>query len=105
MFNPNNMEKMMKQMGMDMDEIPAKRVIVETDDGRELVFESPQLNKIEAQGKEIFNLQGDYTEQAAGPDQEDVELVMEKTGASEADAKQAIQEHDDLTAAIMPLSE
>lgn len=105
MFNPNNMEKMMKQMGMDMDEVPAKRVVVETTDGKELVFESPDLNKIEVQGKEMFQLQGDYTEQDAGPDQEDVELVMEKTGASEDDAVQALEEHDDLTDAIMSLSE
>lgn len=95
----------MKQMGMDMDEVPAKRVIVETDDGKELVFESPDLNKISVQGQEMFQLQGEYTEQEAGPDQEDVELIMEKTGASEDDAVQALEEHDDLTDAIMNLSE
>ncbi len=105
MFNPNNMEKMMKQMGMDMDEVPATRVVVETADGKELVFESPELNKISVQGQEMFQLQGDYTEQDAGPDQEDVELVMEKTGASEDAAVQALEEHDDLTDAIMSLSE
>ncbi len=103
MFNPNNMEKMMKQMGMDMDEVPATRVTVETKDGTELVFESPELNKIEVQGQTMFQLQGEYTEQDAGPDQEDVELVMEKTGASEDDAVKALEEHDDLTDAIMSL--
>lgn len=105
MFNPKNMEKMMKQMGMDMEEVPATRVIVETADGNNLVFESPDLNKIKVQGQEMFQLQGDYEEQAAGPDPDDVELVMEQTGASEEDAKQALDEHDDLTDAIMSLSE
>ncbi len=95
----------MKQMGMDMDEIPATRVVVETEDGKELVFESPDLNKIEVQGQEMFQLQGDYTEQDAGPDQDDVELVMERADVSEADATQALREHDDLTDAIMSLSD
>lgn len=95
----------MKQMGMDMEEVPATRVIVETSDGKNLVFESPELNKISVQGKEMFQLQGDYAEEAAGPDQEDVQIVMEKTGASEDEAKAALEEHEDLTDAIMSLSE
>ncbi|MFB6294510.1 MAG: NAC domain-containing protein [Candidatus Nanohaloarchaea archaeon] len=43
MFDPSNMEQMMKQLGMDMEEINVERVTVETSDGRELVFETPQL--------------------------------------------------------------
>ncbi len=102
MFNPQNMEKMMKQLGLEMESVPAARVTVETEDGRELVFESPELNRMEVQGQTMFQLQGDYTEQDAGSD-EDIELIMEKTGASEAEARDALEEHDDLTAAIMSL--
>lgn len=102
MFNPQNMEKMMKQLGLEMESVPATRVTVETEDGRELVFESPDLNKMEVQGQTMFQLQGDYSEQDAGSN-EDIELIMEKTGASEEEARQALEEHDDLTAAIMSL--
>lgn len=102
MFNPQNMEKMMKQLGMDMESVPATRVTVETEDGRELVFEAPELNKMEVQGQVMFQLQGDYEERDASQE-EDVELVMEKTGASRADAEAAVAEHDDLTDAIMSL--
>jgi len=42
-----NMEKMMKQMGMDLNEIDADKVVVKMGD-RKLVFSSPQLSKIEA---------------------------------------------------------
>lgn len=104
MFNPGNMQKMMKQMGMDMEEVPAVRVIVETEDGTELVFEAPELSKIEVQGQSLFQLQGDY-EERAGVAEDDVELVMEKTGASEDAARDALTEHDDIADAIMSLTE
>jgi len=55
-----NMDQMMKQMGMDMEEINAEKVEVHLSNGKKLVFSSPDLSKIEAQGKEIFQLQGNY---------------------------------------------
>ena len=61
MFGGNDMSKMMKQMGMDMDEINADKVTVEVGE-KKMVFKNPSLSKIEAQGQEIFQLQGDYTE-------------------------------------------
>lgn len=92
----------MEQLGMDMEEVPAVKVTVETEDGTELVFEAPQLNRMEVQGQEMFQLQGDY-EERSGDEEEDLEIVMEKTGASEEEARQALEEHDDLTEAIMSL--
>ncbi len=103
MFNPGNLEKAMKQMGMDVEELSVTRVTVETDDGRELVFESPTLNRMEVQGQEMFQLQGDYEERDAGADAEDIELVMERADVSEDEARQALEEQDDLTDAIMSL--
>ncbi|MFB6147460.1 MAG: NAC domain-containing protein, partial [Candidatus Nanohaloarchaea archaeon] len=67
MFGGNDMSKMMKQMGVDMEELDADRVTVEIGD-RKLVFDNPSISKIEAQGQEMFQLQGDYSEQEAGPD-------------------------------------
>ena len=97
-----DMAKMMKQLGMDMEEIDADRVVVEVGE-KQLVFSNPSLSKIEAQGQEVFQLQGDYTEETAGPAEEDIELVMEKTGASEEDARQALEDEDDVAAAVMSL--
>ncbi|MDY6776625.1 MAG: nascent polypeptide-associated complex protein [Candidatus Nanohaloarchaea archaeon] len=103
MFNPGNMEKMMEQLGLDMEEIPAKRVVVETEDGKELVFDSPQLNRMEVQGETMFQLQGDYRKESGADDESDVEIVMDRTGASEEEARTALEENDDLTDAIMSL--
>ncbi|WP_347720753.1 nascent polypeptide-associated complex protein [Candidatus Nanohalovita haloferacivicina] len=95
------MSKMMKQMGMDMEEIDADRVVVEIGD-KKMVFENPQLSKISVQGQDMFQLQGDYSEEedVSG---EDVQLVMEKTGASEEEAKKALEDNDDVAGAVMDL--
>ncbi len=102
MFGGKDMSKMMKQMGMDMEEIDADRVTVEVGD-RKLVFSSPELSKIDVQGQEIFQLQGDYEEESAGIPDDDVELVMEKTGASEEEARSALEDADDVAEAVMEL--
>ncbi|MDY6770725.1 MAG: nascent polypeptide-associated complex protein [Candidatus Nanohaloarchaea archaeon] len=102
MFNPQNMQKMMEQMGMDMEEVGAKRVVVDLGD-EEMVFEKPELNKIKVKGKEMFQLQGDYSTQAKGPSQEDVKMVAEKADVSEDEARKALQEHDEPADAIMSL--
>lgn len=95
------MSKMMKQMGMDMEEIDADRVVVEIGD-KKMVFENPELSKISVQGQDMFQLQGDYSEEedVSG---EDVQLVMEKTGASEEEAKKALEDNDDVAGAVMDL--
>lgn len=95
------MSKMMKQMGMDMDEIDAEKVTIEMG-GKKIVFENPSLSKIEAQGQEIFQLQGDYSEEQS-VSEEDVKLVMQKTDASEDEAKEALEESEDVADAVMQL--
>jgi nascent polypeptide-associated complex subunit alpha len=97
-----DMASMMKQLGMDMEEIDAEKVEI-TVGGKTLVFDSPQISKIQAQGQEIFQLQGEYREEESGPDQEDIELVVEKTGCSEEEAAQALRENDDVAGAVMSL--
>lgn len=95
------MSKMMKQMGMDMEEIDADRVVVEIGD-KKMVFNNPELSKISVQGQDMFQLQGDYSEEedVSG---EDVQLVMEKTGASEEEAKKVLEDNEDVAGAVMDL--
>lgn len=93
------MSKMMKQMGMDMDEIDADKVEVTVGE-KKLVFENPNLSKIEAKGQEIFQLQGDYSE-VEDISSEDVELVMDKTGCSEEEARSALKDAEDVAEAVM----
>lgn len=101
MFGGNDMTKMMKQMGVDMEEMDADKVEVTIGD-KKIVFNNPDLSKIEAQGQEIFQLQGDYKEVEEVSD-EDIELVMEKTGADREEAKEALKESEDVAGAVMEL--
>lgn len=101
MFGGKNMAQMMKQMGMDMEEIDADSVEVKIGD-KKLVFNNPEISKIEAQGQEIFQLQGDY-EEVEEIDSEDVELVMEKAVCSEEEAVKALKENDDVASAVLSL--
>lgn len=104
MLGGNNMSDMMRQMGIDMDELDADKVEVTIGD-KKLVFDNPQISKIDAKGQEMFQLQGDYSEESVetGPDPEDVELVVEKTEASEDEAREALEEADDVAGAVMEL--
>lgn len=95
------MTKMMKQMGMDMEEIDADRVEITVGE-KKLVFDNPNLSKIEAKGQEIFQLQGDYSEEEE-VSSEDIELVMQKTGSTEEEARKALQKADDVADAVMEL--
>ena len=99
------MQQMMKQMGVDMEEINADKVEVHIGD-KKMVFNNPDLSKIDAQGQEMFQLQGNYTEEEkeTGPSDEDIELVMEKTDASREDAENALENSDDVAEAVMELS-
>jgi Nascent polypeptide associated complex NAC len=57
------MQQMMKQMGIDVEEINADTVEVHVGD-RTLVFSDPEISKMEVQGNEVFQLQGDYTKRS-----------------------------------------
>jgi len=97
-----NMQQMMKQMGMDMDEIDADKVEIHVGD-QKFVFKSPQVNKIDMQGQEMFQLQGNYSKEKmeTGPSEEDVELVQEKTDCTEDEAREALESADDVAEAVM----
>jgi len=97
-----NMEQMMKQMGMDLEQIKADKVEVHIGDTK-MVFDDPELSKIDMQGQEMFQLQGSYSEQSSGPEDEDIELVQEKTGCSEDEAIEALKSSEDVADALMDL--
>ena len=108
MFGGKDMAQMMKQMGVDMDELDADKVEVHI--GREkLVFNNPSISRIDAQGNEIFQLQGNYSKEEKSSEQEesvaeeDIDLVVEKTGASREDAEEALKNSEEVADAIMEL--
>lgn len=105
-INPGQMKAMMKQMGIKQEEIEAERVIIEKAD-KNIVIEPVNVQKIVMQGQTSFQISGEIREEAKeeGIKEEDVKLVMEKTGKSEKEALNALKEADgDIAGAIVKLS-
>jgi len=124
-MNPRKMKQMMKQMGIDVDELDAERVVIETADD-DLVFEQPQVTRMDAQGQQTYQIVGepeavanagvsgeagvieaDEADAAAATDaipDEDVTLVAERAGVPASRARETLEAHDgDLAAAIAEL--
>lgn len=111
-LNPRKMQQMMEQMGIEVDDLDAESVVIHLTDGTELVFEDPEVTKMEAKGQETFQVVGEPEEREAsttestndGIPEDDIKLVMERTGATESNARQALADADgDLASAISQL--
>lgn len=117
-LNPRKMKQMMNQMGIDLTEIDAEEVIIRTAD-EELVFNDPEVQKMDAQGQETYQIVGspdtrprsdapaveggEAEDESGGSDipEADIEIVAGRTGASKEDARAALEATDgDLAAAV-----
>ena len=110
-MSPKQMKAAMRRQGIDMEPIDAvEKVIVLTRD-KEIVFDRPDVTAIKAQGVTTYQVVGDPKERsrsagtvatgASGEDlaeaiasakysEDDVELVMGQTGASEEAVRAAL---------------
>jgi nascent polypeptide-associated complex subunit alpha len=101
-MNPKQMGRMMKQLGIKNEDINAKRVIIETDDGK-LVFEEPQVQAMEVQGQKTYTIIGNPVKETVIPE-EDIKMVTEQGNVDEAKAKKALEENEgDIARAISSL--
>ena len=116
------MQKMLKQLGVKSEELPAERVVVEKTDGTRLVVENPSVTVVEMQGQKTLQVTGDFREAAEAESEtpaaggksggegmteiNDSEMVMRETGASREEAEEALREAGgDLADAILKLQE
>ena len=102
-MDPKKMQAMMKQLGINQEEVEARRVIIEKE-GSKIVIENPSVQKIKMQGQETWQIAGESHEEAEGIKEEDILMVAEKTGKSKAEAKKALEETNDIAEAIVKLS-
>jgi len=103
-MDPKKMAQLMKQMGIDSQEISAKSVIIETEEGR-LIIDNPQVTKITMQGQSSFQIAG-AVRKVERISEDDVKMVAEQAEASEDEARKALEEaNGDMAAAIMKLRE
>lgn len=105
-MNPAKMKAMMKQMGINQEDVDAKRVIIECE-GKNIVIDNPSVQKIIVQGQTSFQVAGETKEESVseGIKEDDIKLVAEKTGKSSAEAKKALESvNGDIAEAIVKLS-
>ncbi len=104
-LDPKKMQAMMRQLGMSQKEIDASRVLIEKTGGGKIIIENPSVARISFQGNESFQVSGDIKEEAEKftISEEDIATVMEKTGASEKQARKALEETRDIAEAILKL--
>ena len=103
--NPRQMQGMMKKMGISQDEISANRVIIEKKDGEKIIIEEPSVTKIKMQGQTSFQISGEerIETETIEDTSEDIQTIIEKTGCTEKEAKEALEKTGDLADAIMDL--
>ena len=106
-INPTQMKKMMKQMGMKMDQIEDVRQIVITTAKGNYIFDQAEVSVMTMQGVTTWQIAGEarFEEAQVTIPDEDVALVVDQTGASEEDARAALTESKgDIAEAILKLT-
>ncbi len=107
-MNPKKMKQMMKQMGINIDEIEGVEEVVIKTAEKEIVFKDASVTVMDAQGSRSYQVVGTPEERARAvviPDA-DVDLVAAQTGVSPNEAKSVLEEcNGDLAAAIVKLTE
>ncbi|UOO93868.1 nascent polypeptide-associated complex protein [Halococcus dombrowskii] len=122
-LNPRKMQQMMKQMGIDIEEIDAEEIIIRTGD-EELVFDDAEVQRMDAQGQATYTItgepetrsadeeaiplgEGDDDADTGGTDRipdSDVDIVAQRTDANPEEAREALDAEDgDLAAAVSRL--
>lgn len=107
-LNPKNMSKMMKKLGVSMEELDAEKVTISLKDGSELNITDPEVVKMNMKGKDSFQVSGKIEEGESEPDfsEDDIETVVSKAGVSEKEAKEALKEaNGDIAKAILNVKE
>jgi len=117
-LSPKKMKGMLKNMGIDIDELEnVSEVIIRMPD-KEIVLTNPSVAIMDSHGTRSYQISGDATERTPScvgheaaeeppieiPDS-DVQLVAAQTGTNLPEAKAALQEaKGDLAAAIIKLT-
>jgi len=101
-INPRQMKKLMKQMGMEMEELEAKEVVIKLADS-EIIIENPKVSIVTAMNQKTYQITGTEKVSQSIP-AEDIKLVAAQANVSEEEARKALEEtKGDLAQAIMYL--
>jgi nascent polypeptide-associated complex subunit alpha len=99
-IDPKLIASQMKKMGIKTEDVEASEVIIKGP--KTIVIKEPHVTMIDMGGQKTFQVIGKIHEKEEST--EDIELIMEQTGASEEEARTALDEAEgDLAVAILKL--
>lgn len=104
-MNPEQMQKMMKQMGMKMEEVDASEVIIKCSENQ-IRISHPQVIIANIMGKRVYQISGSEITEKLGKEisEEDVKIVMEQTGKDKETVEKTLKDMDhDLARVILEL--
>ncbi len=105
-MNPKQLQRMLKQMGIKAKEIPVEEVIFVLKDGTKMKFVEPQVVETVAMGQKSYQIIGEPIIEKEEFSEEDVKIVMKKTGVDEETARNALKKaKGDIAEAIMIILE
>ena len=106
-MDPKKMQAVMKQMGIKQEAIDALKVVIEKEDGSRIVIYNPSVVKIMMSGQESWQITGEAIDESEEDiSEEDVNLVMEKTGKSYEVCREALTRSEgDIAQCIVALTD
>jgi|YelNatPaOPRAMG01_1025707.scaffolds.fasta_scaffold24920_3 nascent polypeptide-associated complex subunit alpha len=102
-FDPKQLNRMLKQFGIESKEIQAKQVLIYTDSNI-IKIEQPAVIEFKIKNEINYQISGKISKQPI-ISEEDIKLVMEKTSASREEAIKALENSGmDIAKAILELT-
>ncbi|ACS90079.1 MULTISPECIES: nascent polypeptide-associated complex protein [Thermococcus] len=106
-MNPKQMQKLMKQLGIKMEELEGVKEVVIKLENKEIIIKDAAVTVVTAMGEKSYQIVGkEEVREVLNIPEEDIKLVMEQTGVDYETAKKALEEtKGDLAEAIVKLQE
>ncbi|WP_456368760.1 nascent polypeptide-associated complex protein [Thermococcus sp.] len=106
-LNPRQMKRLMRQMGIKMEELDGVEEVVIRLENREIVLKEPTVTVMVVQGEKTYQIipGSEEVREVLKIPEEDVQLVMEQAGVDRETALKALEEtKGDIAEAILKLS-
>ncbi len=101
-IDPKKMEKIMKRMNIKTEEVPAIKVVIETEN-KTITITKPQVMIADIMGRRTYQITGNESVEDK-INEDDVKLVMEKTGKERDNVVKKLKElNNDIARAIIEL--
>lgn len=92
-IDPRKMQTLMKQMGIENNEVDAEIVIIKLKDGKEIIVDNPTVTEIVMQGNRSYQVAGDVSfKEEVKILEEDIDMVAENANISKEKAKELLEE-------------